>query len=122
MRLLLSLLIGMSLLAQPVGKTLAVASFLSNQDYIAANLCENRARPEMHCNGKCHLRKQLDRQERQAGPVLPGIANEFCAVSCFDEPFEGFAVSTAAYIFSSLLYRDYSAPGTAFFHPPDVLA
>lgn len=31
-----------------------------NKEYIANNLCENRNKPEMHCNGKCHLRKQID--------------------------------------------------------------
>ena len=30
-----------------------------NKDYIAKNLCENRAKPKLHCNGKCHLMKQL---------------------------------------------------------------
>jgi len=30
-----------------------------NRTYIAANLCENVKRPEMHCNGKCYLKKKL---------------------------------------------------------------
>jgi hypothetical protein len=30
-----------------------------NKKYIAANLCENRDKPAMHCNGKCCLKKQL---------------------------------------------------------------
>jgi len=30
-----------------------------NKESIAANYCENKARPAMHCNGKCHLSKQL---------------------------------------------------------------
>ncbi len=30
-----------------------------NYDYIANELCENKAKPEMHCDGKCHLKKEL---------------------------------------------------------------
>jgi len=30
-----------------------------NKDYIAANFCENKDKPELHCYGKCHLDKQL---------------------------------------------------------------
>jgi len=30
-----------------------------NRNYIAQNLCENKDKPQMHCNGKCHLAKQL---------------------------------------------------------------
>lgn len=30
-----------------------------NYDYIATVLCENKAKPEMQCNGKCHLMKEL---------------------------------------------------------------
>ena len=30
-----------------------------NKKYIAEVLCENKDKPMMHCNGKCHLKKQL---------------------------------------------------------------
>jgi hypothetical protein len=44
-------------------KVLAVPLFClhfeMNRDFIAANYCENKARPVMQCNGKCHLSKQL---------------------------------------------------------------
>lgn len=35
-----------------------------NKEYIAQQLCENRNRPEMHCNGKCYLTKQLHTAEK----------------------------------------------------------
>ena len=28
-------------------------------DYIVAELCENKAKPVLQCNGKCHLAKEL---------------------------------------------------------------
>lgn len=30
-----------------------------NYKYIATVLCENKAKPELQCNGKCHLMKSL---------------------------------------------------------------
>ena len=30
-----------------------------NYEYISTVLCENKAKPIMHCNGKCHLMKEL---------------------------------------------------------------
>ncbi|WP_142683717.1 MULTISPECIES: hypothetical protein [Chitinophaga] len=39
--------------------------FKMNQSYIAGVLCENKNKPEMHCNGRCHLKKELDRDAQQ---------------------------------------------------------
>jgi hypothetical protein len=41
------------------------ASFDLNQNYIASTLCENRDKPEMHCNGKCYLMKKLKQAEEK---------------------------------------------------------
>ncbi|MBL7753239.1 MAG: hypothetical protein JNM44_02085 [Chitinophagaceae bacterium] len=38
-----------------------------NQAYIAANLCENRSKPEMNCCGRCVLKKDL--QALESSPV-----------------------------------------------------
>ena len=35
------------------------ADFKINQKYIASNLCENRNKPWLHCNGHCYLMKKL---------------------------------------------------------------
>lgn len=33
--------------------------FELRKDYIVQNLCENRFKPELHCNGQCYLAKTL---------------------------------------------------------------
>lgn len=43
--------------------------YLANYDYIATELCENRDKPEMHCNGKCHLMKQLAKASEHEKPI-----------------------------------------------------
>ena len=47
---------------QTFSQALILAKFYANQDYIAKNLCENRNRPQLHCNGKCCLKKKLDKE------------------------------------------------------------
>ncbi|SHF19027.1 hypothetical protein [Pedobacter caeni] len=39
-------------------------AFKLNQDYIANALCENKDKPQMHCNGRCVLAKKLKQAEQ----------------------------------------------------------
>ena len=38
---------------------LPVLEYVVNYDYIVNELCENKLKPELKCNGKCHLMKEL---------------------------------------------------------------
>jgi hypothetical protein len=51
------------ILLQIAGKWLILADYALNKEYIARTLCVNKAKPAMHCNGQCHLRKQLQKEE-----------------------------------------------------------
>lgn len=33
--------------------------YIINYDYIVKELCENKEKPQLKCNGKCHLKKEL---------------------------------------------------------------
>ena len=44
-----------------------VVDYLVNYDYIVETLCENKDRPEMNCNGKCHLSKELAKEAGNDG-------------------------------------------------------
>lgn len=50
---------------------LPVADYIINYDYISKVLCENKAKPEMKCNGKCQLMKNLAKAAEQEKPILP---------------------------------------------------
>ena len=71
-RLLLShFLINVYLLAiiQPM---YPVMEYLINYDYIVNQLCENRDKPVLACNGKCYLGKQVkESQETRKDPNRP---------------------------------------------------
>ncbi len=52
--ILLSLSFGITL-----QNTWVSVDFLSNQDYIVEELCENKDKPEMNCEGRCYLKKRM---------------------------------------------------------------
>jgi hypothetical protein len=51
--------------------------YVLNKDYIVAQLCENKAQPELKCDGKCHLKKALqvskERNTPEPQPSLPSL-------------------------------------------------
>ena len=52
-------------ICQLSGRYFVMLDFYLNQEYIAANLCVNRDKPAMHCNGKCHLSKKLKEEDKR---------------------------------------------------------
>lgn len=40
-----------------------IIDYAVNQDYIAEFLCINKDKPELECNGKCHLKKELQKTQ-----------------------------------------------------------
>jgi hypothetical protein len=76
-----------ALLAGNVGVLVILAGHQLNKEYIAKVLCINRDKPELACEGKCHLRQQLqqhqdatpaesERPERELREITPLPASE----------------------------------------------
>ncbi|WP_316820903.1 hypothetical protein [Pedobacter gandavensis] len=68
-----AILLLLSLLTVNFANAFVFAGFEINQQYIAAELCVNKDKPQLQCNGKCYLMKKLkqaqdkeQKQERQA--------------------------------------------------------
>ncbi|MBI1288778.1 MAG: hypothetical protein GC178_14515 [Flavobacteriales bacterium] len=40
-------------------------NYWMNKDFIASVLCENKDKPEMKCDGKCHLKKEIRKAENE---------------------------------------------------------
>jgi hypothetical protein len=53
------------MLAQTFSKWFVVIEYKLNKDFIAKNLCINKAKPKLHCNGKCQMMKKLAEEEKQ---------------------------------------------------------
>lgn len=54
-----SILLLVALVSSNFSRFFVYAGFEANQSYIAKVLCENKARPWLHCNGRCYLMKKL---------------------------------------------------------------
>lgn len=65
MKFILVLLMVVLLLTQTFSKCLVVIGYTINKEYVARNLCVNKAKPKMHCNGKCQMMKRLAEEEKQ---------------------------------------------------------
>lgn len=48
---------------QSVSQLLVWEEFSLNKDYIINNKCENRKQPQKHCDGKCYLKKEMEKQQ-----------------------------------------------------------
>ena len=55
-----------SILLKPI---LPVVDYIINYDYISKVLCENKTKPELKCNGKCHLIKELAKVADNEKPI-----------------------------------------------------
>lgn len=100
-----------------------IAYFKLNREYIAKVLCENRKRPELHCDGKCYLAKKLRQQQEKQDketsekvhnmPVIQLFTPQPCyynfepEIKVFREP---------VHFFHQLLF--YTAPIGKLLRPP----
>jgi hypothetical protein len=111
------------LLLQSVGRELLVLHFAVNQARITARFCVNKARPALHCDGKCYLAKQLRRAEngstKAPAGTLAKIKFEVLAPNQLHLRAPGWAgpVATLRYA-SAAAHPDVAAPVRGIFHPP----
>jgi hypothetical protein len=49
------------------------ANYEINKEKITQQFCENKNKPQIHCNGKCHLMKQLKKAEKEENTPLNNL-------------------------------------------------
>lgn len=95
------------------------ADYLINIGYIVKNLCVNKDKPAMHCNGKCYLAKQLKQQEKQEqAPVSRKNNSEvllFLSIQKSDNPIFLFDSKTS---YPALCNGRLASFPRSVFHPP----
>lgn len=64
-----------------------IIEYVANYDYIATVLCENKDQPELECNGKCYLEKQLakDAADDKENPLNKSSQTEIPQVIVFEK-------------------------------------
>lgn len=74
----IAILLIIALIASSFQRFFAYEGFQLNRSYITQNLCINKSRPWMHCNGRCYfMRKVKEAQQREAGNEREAQKNLF---------------------------------------------
>jgi len=119
----LVVIIALTLFLKPI---FPVIEYVVNYDYITKVLCVNKDKSMMHCNGKCHLMKELAKESENDKPINPTKKSSlqetetlFCMkVPTFEIPHE-FAVTFPKTNTHYANLYDYLNLKSAF-HPPTV--
>lgn len=98
--------------------------YVLNKKYIAANLCENKGRPAMKCEGKCYLCKKIRKENsKDADNSSHKGTYKFQLLSTgLSFTWQGGALFNASHSFTS--YKDDlpASPVGTCFHPPQLVS
>lgn len=123
LRKLIAILLFSAFLLQSFQQAFTVLDYYTNTAAFA-KACENKARPMLHCNGKCQLAKKLKAQEKkeQEERERKGAAkNILLSSKSFFATLEGtVANSLPDYPLATNRGAIVQQP-RAIFHPPDAV-
>ncbi len=123
MKKVLSIVLLALVLTQAWGYSIVYFNFLAHRNYIASTLCVNKSKPSMHCNGKCHLMKELKKQEGSNEAIPTGLRSAFAEILLFKSDNQLF-VSPELTI-TNIVFKSYKVFGSEtsdqdIYHPPTV--
>ena len=110
------------MMVQTSMKSIIVFSYLYNKEYITTVLCENKAKPQMACNGKCYLYKQIKQQEEKENTLPINIAKDikgfvlFCSSMILELP--SLTSDFNSIVLTLYKLRFYYPPIVSIFQPP----
>jgi hypothetical protein len=107
---------------QVFNRTVIVLDYYTNTASFARN-CENKAKPIMHCKGKCQMMKKLKEEEKkeQQVPERMAVKNDVVSSKSF------FTTGTIVDFVYTRSYLTYYSPffpegaTTSIFHPPGLI-
>ncbi len=92
--------------------------------YIAKVLCENRAKPELHCDGQCYLAQKLTAQQEQQDKATTEQVQKTPDFQLFYQSNLPFlfqpVVIAQTTVLPAYLPGSYSSPLYSLFQPPQV--
>ncbi|MDD2982311.1 MAG: hypothetical protein PHQ74_02895 [Crocinitomicaceae bacterium] len=105
-----------------------IISYAVNYEYISTELCENKDTPEMECNGKCHLKKELAKEIQENNPVSESKKVNFAESTLL------FCSEIVPFTFEKVHFNEEVENMTSYsnlyqkenfhsiFHPPTILS
>ncbi len=122
MKKLVAILAFIGILFQTFHQVVIVAGYYANKDYIAKNLCENRDKPKMHCEGKCCLKKKLAKEAKEQAPSPRSQKSEQVNLFCNQTKVEISSIAVIPAVSHFLNRNDLRTfpYHHTVFHPPTV--
>ena len=130
------LLLMLVLATQVLHKAAFIAYFKINRAYIIQQHCVNKSKPELKCDGKCHLKKYLAQssleedvpEENEPVPSFPGLEFLKNVNLYFIHTAIGHTTDTYFHLLAITTHRYINQPidkmgrthTTAVFHPPTL--
>ncbi len=123
MKLIAGSILILLMMVQTFTSWLIVAEYTINQDFIAKNLCINKAKPQLHCKGKCQLMKKLAQEETQNPSSTPQTGGktkmgDVLFTHDFQLPLFSDLLTQSKNFHSHYLAKTATGPFTSVFHPP----
>lgn len=112
-------------MAKPI---LPVLDYWVNYKYIANELCENQDKPELECNGKCHLKKELAKaatEESSTSKDKKQVSKQEIEILFYQETysFESKNVNIVSNEKTTYYFNNYfHLNSSQIFHPPTIIS
>lgn len=98
------------------------AGYELNKEYIAAELCVNKDKPQLQCNGKCFLAKKIaeaeKKQQANERQTQKDLLQQVMLISEFKITFFGSIISPD---YTPYKPQNPTQKHQSIFHPPQVV-
>lgn len=99
-----------------------MANFAIQQKTIANTICEYKNKPQLHCNGKCQLRKKLKQEDNKEQQSPDRKADTKFEIVCSSNSFPEWSF---VYEVVTVIHHTFDESRTNtiyknFFHPPQA--
>jgi hypothetical protein len=119
-----SILILFGIVLQTLSVMVIYAGYEMNKEYITQKFCENKDKPMMHCNGKCHMAKEIKKaasEDSKKPSSLRTFAEGFVSVRPETAKYISDNIPTVISKINSPYLENYSFIRiNTIFHPPLV--
>ncbi len=109
------------MLMQLFGSMAIIVNYVINKEYISKTFCVNRDKPKKRCNGKCHLMKQLQKENKKEKGPLATLKIQ-SQVQFLEEMYRfSFIPESTAIVFPDFIISKTTSAITPIFHPPALV-
>jgi hypothetical protein len=123
MKKLISIFLLFVLILQYFNKVEIFVCYQLNKDFISSTLCENKSKPELQCDGKCFMKKQLKASDENQNKTPINIKDFqeiifFCSQSEIILPAQN---ELSDICFEQFINANYNTPHFSIFQPPKTV-